>query len=157
MGTGAAWSDIRSSSEEWADPDYDDQAWPRGPAPLGYGGDEATEVFHGPAAFLRAPFHVAAAPVSAVLRLRRDDGVIVYLDGVELLRDNVAAGPLVPTTRADQAVEGAGEVVWIDHRLDPAPFTAGDHLLAVAVVQGVPDGADLLLDAELLLGTGSEP
>ncbi len=141
----------------WEQPSFDDAGWPEGPAPLGYGGDEATTVPVAPAAMLRRTFEVATTPVSAVLRLRRDDGVVVWLDGAEILRDNLPTGPLGPATTASSPVDGAGEVVWEGHALDPALLPPGPHTLAISVVQAVPDGDDLLLDAELLVGAWSEP
>jgi hypothetical protein len=53
----------------------------------------------------------AGAPVAAslILRLIRDDGVIVYLNGVEIHRDNLPDGEIVyGTTAVDTSVSRSG-------------------------------------------------
>lgn len=77
--------------------------WETGPAELGYGdGDEATEVSYGGNAtdkhittYFRQSFDFtgeAGANVAGLLRLRRDDGAIVYVNGVEVMRSNMPDG-----------------------------------------------------------------
>ena len=70
-----------------------------GSAPFGYGdGDEATVLSYGPAVtnkfittYFRRAFTVANTSVihALTLRLLRDDGAVVYLNGAEVFRSNM--------------------------------------------------------------------
>src|SRR5437899_2468039 len=70
----------------WRAPDFNDAAWPSGPAPLGYGDPVATTVSFGPdpnnkftTTYFRTRFVVADPSLygSLEVRLRRDDGGVV--------------------------------------------------------------------------------
>jgi hypothetical protein len=84
----------------WRDSAFNDSGWVVGPAQLGYGdGDEATVVSYGGNAsnkfvttYFRHEFQVdnAAAVSALTVDVVRDDGVAVYLNGVEIVRDNLA-------------------------------------------------------------------
>src|SRR6185295_14735290 len=97
-----------SPPASWKDLGFDDSAWPSGAAQLGFGnGDEATVIGWGPDAnhrypttYFRRMFNVdAPAQLSALLvRLLRDDGGVVYLNGTEVFRSNMGGGaPAYPT------------------------------------------------------------
>src|SRR5205823_3627916 len=81
---------------------FGDGSWASGPARLGFGGDgEVTMVSYGPdpnnkyvTTYFRKSFYVtnSAALTTLTLNLLRDDGAVVYLNGVEVRRDNMPAG-----------------------------------------------------------------
>ncbi|RME95011.1 MAG: metallophosphoesterase family protein, partial [Verrucomicrobia bacterium] len=88
----------------WQQPDFDDSAWPEAPAAFtfAYSGYEATSLAsvnrpYG-AAFFRRRFAVPdpAAVEWLVLRLDWSGGGIVWLNGVELLRENLPGAPGEP-------------------------------------------------------------
>jgi hypothetical protein len=101
---GASWrykDDGSNQGTAWRAVGFNDSSWAQGPAQLGYGdGDEATLVNGGPASnhfattYFRRTFQVAsvAALRGVRLELLRDDGAAVYVNGAEVLRDNLAAG-----------------------------------------------------------------
>ena len=82
----------------WRATNYNDNAWPGGPAKLGFGdGDEATIIGalanHFVTAYFRRSFLVsdpAALGSGLTFQLRRDDGAVVYLNGAEIFRSNMA-------------------------------------------------------------------
>jgi hypothetical protein len=93
-------------------------------------------------AYFRCRFKVAGTHTKLELRARRDDGMIVYIDGKEVLRDNMPTGQnpwsLIPEMGVDdleQTVTG----VW---RI-PGELTPGEHVLAISL-HNFHD-ADLLL------------
>jgi hypothetical protein len=106
----------------WTLPGYDDGAWASGPARLGYGGDgEATTVgFGGNTAsryittWFRRAFAVTDPAAFDALRidLQRDDGAVVYLNGVELLRDNLPSQAITANTLATVSIGGVDETAW---------------------------------------------
>ena len=50
---------------------------------------------------------IAAAVGGLTLRLLRDDGAVVYLNGTEVVRSNMPTGTIAYTTRASSAAEPA--------------------------------------------------
>jgi tartrate-resistant acid phosphatase type 5 len=142
-----------SPGPHWMQAGFDDSAWPIGRAELGYGeNDQATEIDDGgPTAWFRATFTVA--DVAAIrwlsLRMLRDDGVIVYLNGTEALRWNVPGGGVTPATLASFNVARADEDVYERTSLDPRLLVEGLNSIAVQVHQAKPAGNDLSFDLEL--------
>src|SRR5215213_2745643 len=106
VGRGSSWKYLDNGSNQstdWLAPVFDDSAWAAGSAQLGYGdGDEATVVSYGADAnnkyittYFRKSFTVAnpADFNSLTLDILRDDGAVVYLNGTEIYRNNMPAGP----------------------------------------------------------------
>jgi hypothetical protein len=142
---------------EWTTAAYDDAAWARGPAQLGYGdGDEATVVSFGPSAsskymttWFRTTF-LALGPVETLtLRLLADDGAVVYVNGTEVVRDNMPAGPITPTTRASSNRSGSDETTVRSFALPPSVVQVGNNVIAVEVHQDSRSSSDLSFLASL--------
>jgi len=96
----------------WNAASFDDSAWPEGAAPLGFGSAlVATDVSVGAptpkplSAQYRRAFTVTnvATMATASVSVIADDGVVVYLNGTELGRANLAAGTLTQTSYATAA------------------------------------------------------
>lgn len=143
--------------EMWRSPDFDDSGWASGPGELGYGdGGEATVVSYGPdlasrhvTTWFRREFSVSDAATAATLRLLCDDGAAVHLNGIEVVRHQLPAGPLTPATLATVNVVGAGETAYTEFALDPARLAPGRNVLAAEVHQVSPQSSDLSFDLEL--------
>ncbi|HZO84058.1 MAG TPA: twin-arginine translocation pathway signal protein, partial [Verrucomicrobiae bacterium] len=74
----------------WMLPIVDDSRWALGRAPLGYGKPNVSIIREVMTAYFRHSFTLTNAPESwLTLRVRRDDGVIVYLNGAEVFRSNM--------------------------------------------------------------------
>ncbi len=142
----AEWSyqngDLNLFPTPWARPSYGDEHWPSGPQPLGYAlpvntvlSDSGSVVY-----FLRTDVQVDIEPLSASLSIARDDGAIVFIDGVEILRDNVAAGSVDSSTMAQAPMMGSSQTEMTTHAVDPALLTPGRHVLAVSLHQAVSAG-----------------
>lgn len=139
---------------------YDDTGWSSGPAQLGYGdGDEVTRIFDGgdptnryPCYYFRHRFDVASpgAVTSLILRVLRDDGCVVYLNGPEVWRSNMQTGPIVYGTYALVGISGAEERAWHEYRsIDPGRLVAGPNVMAVEVHQNRANSSDVSFDLEL--------
>lgn len=143
----------------WTSSAFDDSAWQRGPAELGYGdGDEATVVSFGPSStskyittWFRKTFTVAAPGVYSALDLAllRDDGAVVYLNGTEVHRSNMPGGIIGPTTLASTAVAGSAEQQFFAAVLPTTALVAGNNVLAVEIHQNLGNSSDLSFDCEL--------
>ena len=153
--------------DAWRGLSFDDGSWRSGNGELGYGDqDEQTVVGYGPdinnrhvTTWFRRTFEAGGQDLSSLrglhLRLRRDDGAAVYLNGVEVFRSNLPSGPLTAATRAAAGVTFADEQLWQKADISPAVLRAGQNVLAVEVHQfGVTrfarDGDDLSFDLELV-------
>jgi len=153
------WDQGTDLGSTWIEPGYDDTSWSAGPAKLGYGdGDEATTVSFGPnasskyaATFFRRTFNVTHPSSISDLKvgLRRDDGGIVYLNGVEVFRSNMPEGDITFTTLASDVVGGADETTFYETAVDPSLLVDGNNVLAVRVHQVNLTSSDLGFDLYL--------
>jgi len=141
IAAGATWATFWSTddvAEGWAATEFDDSAWLTGAAPIGWGTgdietllDRALEL-RPITSYHRATFDVPEGSSAVHLAVRSDDGVVVYIDGTEVLRDNLDAGTVTAGTRANQNVGSSsapGNIV----ELDVPGLAAGDHTVAVEV------------------------
>ncbi len=86
----------------WQGVGFDDALWANGNAQLGYGdGDESTIVSYGAdpnnkyiTTYFRKNLTIASTVnyLYYTLNYKRDDGIVIYIDGVELIRNNMPAG-----------------------------------------------------------------
>ncbi|RME94134.1 MAG: hypothetical protein D6766_06620 [Verrucomicrobia bacterium] len=146
----------------WTRPDFDDAAWPRGAAELGFGdGDETTVLAGrgGRTCWFRREWVLPPLPElrRVLLRLKRDDGAIVYVNGREAFRSNMPEGPVGPDTPAMVAVEGGAENAWEGRWLLPAWLQVGANVIAVEVHQAVGGAEDLSFDLSLDVEVSSGP
>ncbi|MCL4179404.1 MAG: lamin tail domain-containing protein [Verrucomicrobia bacterium] len=141
----------------WRTTGYDDSAWSSGAAPLG-GGDAhiATAISIGPSGgrfptlYFRRSFSVVSAGhyEGLILRVLRDDGAAVYLNGTLLAAEGVA----IPSSHdqfATQIVDGANETTYFVYSAPANALVDGVNVLAVEVKQANPTSSDLGFDLEL--------
>jgi hypothetical protein len=140
----------------WRDPLYDDSMWPVGPGDLGNGdGGEATVIDIGPSSsrfptvYFRSSFTVEDASEYSMLELavRRDDGVVVYINGTEVFRDNMPAGD-VTYSMFSQGNAGS-ETSYYTGIHDASVLVSGLNVIAVEVHQDDDRSSDLHFDLEL--------
>jgi hypothetical protein len=140
----------------WRETNFNDTAWASGPAQLGFGdNDEATGVNTNRSritTYFRHAFTLTGTGelASVTLRLKRDDGAVVYLNGTEVFRNNLPAGTITSTIQALTAVGGSDESAWFTTNLNPAAFIVGTNWLAVEVHQNGTNSSDLSFDLELI-------
>jgi acid phosphatase type 7 len=134
---------------EWESPFYDDFGWSFGASPLGFGEPGmATTVQDGiMTAYFRHYFFVDVLPNAPVmLRVKRDDGVVVYLNGWEVFRNNMPEGFVEYGTAALADVEAAS---YLEAMVDPGFFVPGYNLIAAEVHQRQVVSPDLVFDLQL--------
>jgi len=161
--TGATWKYLDNGSDQgtaWRAASFDDSSWSAGPAQLGYGdGDEATTLGFGPDAnnkfitsYFRRSFNVTNASLFSTLTLRllRDDGAVVYLNGVEVWRTNMPTGTIGHLTTASVAIGGADETTFVQTTLSPSLLVNGTNVLAVELHQSGGTSSDISFDLQLI-------
>lgn len=158
---GSVWKYLDNGSDQgtaWTAPAFADGSWASGPALLGYGGYaiSTTVSFGGNASnkytttYFRKTFNVANPGQfsTTVLRILRDDGAVVFLNGAEVFRTNMPAGAYTYTTFAPGTV--ATDNSYYSVLLSPALLNAGDNTLAVEVHQVNLTSSDLAFDLEFV-------
>ena len=145
----------------WKELAFDDSTWKSGAGQLGYGdGDETTVMFNGgtvPADRYISHYLRRSVTLSDVSELNgvtlsvlRDDGVVVYVNGVEAFRDNMPAGTITNTTFASTAVTDAAESTYYDFAIPPSMFHDGTNVIAVSLHNESRQGTgDISFDARL--------
>lgn len=157
---GSEWAYLDNGSDpgpDWIEENFDDSTWKYGPAEFGYGDDdEATEIDNSSTSYPTYYFRHEFEPdevfddSEATIRLRRDDGAIVYLNGVEVMRSNMADGLVSHSDFADGVVGDEDEYVTMV--IAPSLLIDGDdNILAVEVHQANGTSSDVSFDLELKL------
>lgn len=161
IGSKATWKylDDGSSPEGWTSAEFDDSAWKSGTAQLGYGdGDEATEISFGDDAdnkftttYFRRSFTMdnPEDTIKLTLRLLRDDGAVVYINGEEAVRSNMPEGDVTSATFAGSGIGGGAESTYYEYALFSDLLQAGENIVAVEVHQSDASSSDLSFDMDL--------
>jgi hypothetical protein len=150
---GSTWKYLDNGTNQgtaWRAIGFNDSTWKSGDAELGYGdGDEKTVVGYGSDAsnkfittYFRKTFTVAdASKIStAMLRILRDDGAVVYLNGTEIFRTNMDPGTVGYRTPADVAIEDS---TFYPSSINPSLFVTGTNVIAVEVHQADLPSSDI--------------
>lgn len=165
---GARWVYLDDGSDQgtlWREPGFDDSGWTLGSAQFGYGdADEATEVGFGPdpnnkfiTTYFRHRFNESDPLLipGLLLHLVRDDGAVIYLNGVEVGRSNMPAGVIDFQTLALTPVNGDEEGTFFEASIDPSHLVSGTNVLAVEIHQADPASSDISFDFDLVAFDGT--
>lgn len=159
IAAGANWKyldDGPSQSTQWRARTYNDATWADGPAPLGYENGVTTTISFGPdpdnkypTSYFRHTFTIVDPSIytGLTLSLLVDDAAAIYLNGEELLRQNLPEGPLTSTTYA--LASTASETAYTTYNLPPSALIIGDNVIAVEVHQHDANSSDLSFDLTL--------
>ena len=164
----------------WATPSFDDSTWPSGVGPVGYDISPTPDYIVGldlqsamrgvtPSVYVRNRFTVtqteADSPFALSLDVDFDDGLIVYLNGFEVYRNNVGtAGEITAHDAIADSNHAATEsgVNPVDRTitisLDPARdlLVAGDNVIGFQLHNRSAGGSDLFGEVALS-STGASP
>ncbi|GGL56910.1 fibrinogen-like YCDxxxxGGGW domain-containing protein [Planomonospora parontospora] len=155
VGEAASWRWAHDGTDQgsaWRQTAFDDSAWSTGQAELGFGdSDEKTLIPAGTTprpitAYFRTAFTVTdpAAYRKLLIDLVRDDGAVVYVNGVEVARDNLPAGAVTNSTPALTGLqERADERAKVRFEVPAGLLVAGRNTVAVEVHQANAWSADL--------------
>jgi hypothetical protein len=148
--------DGSAQSTQWRARTYNDATWAEGPAPLGYRNNVTTTISFGDdednkhvTSYFRHTFNVPDPSIYTGLtaELLVDDGAAVYLNGEEIIRDNLPDGTLTSTTFASGSTRSEND--YATFNLPPAALVAGDNVIAIEVHQHRPGSSDLSIDLSL--------
>jgi hypothetical protein len=152
--------DGSNQSAAWRSLSFNDASWSSGAAQLGYGdGDEATILSFGSnpkkkyiTTYFRRSISVTNPSQFTTLDLSliRDDGAVVYVNGVEVWRSNMPTGPLNFKTVASSAIEGPAESAWNTLTLPSSVLVSGTNVIAVEIHQDSATNTDISFDLKLI-------
>ncbi len=154
---GSTWKYLDNGSNQgtaWKETAFDDAAWLSGPGQLGFGqGDEATVISFGPDAsnkhittYFRKTFSIDDASVldNVKMILDRDDGAVVYINGVEAFRSNMPTGTVTYQTFA-----ASNNYSTVATLIPAGFFVTGTNVIAVSMHQTNLTSSDLSFDLSL--------
>jgi hypothetical protein len=147
--------------QTWTVPGFDDSGWIAGNAPVGYGYDPSPDLIQNtnvalqmrgisPSAFVRVPFNLDITNISQVqslgLDIYADDGFIAYLNGVQVVVENVAAvapGWDIRAASAGEARFGSPSSFNLDAAI--GNLVPGANVLAIHGVNNTLGSSDFLV------------
>ena len=86
--------------------------------------------------YFRRDAFLDSTPFSATVNVRRDDGLALYVNGAEVLRDGLPTNALAAATPATNPVSGNAETNYIGRSIDPSALSPGRNVIAAEVHQG---------------------
>jgi hypothetical protein len=161
--SGSSWKYLSNGSNQgtaWRSTTFSDTSWSSGLAQLGYGdGDEATVLSYGTSSskkyittYFRKTFNLADPTIytNYTLNVKRDDGVVVYINGIEVYRNNMPTGTVAYNTLASSACSDDGSgFLTATLTLAQAGFIAGNNTIAVEIHQNATNSSDISFDFSL--------
>ncbi len=156
---GTTWSYLDNGSDQgttgWNLTTFDNSAWSEGQAPLGYGDPMVTTISYGPNAsnkyityYFSRDIQIDLTQVGQMVEfgLRRDDGAVVYVNGVEVFRDNMPSGPINYMTFSSSIVDSAAEKRYFSHYVPKSVFQNGINRISVEIHNRDGSSSDLGFD-----------
>jgi hypothetical protein len=161
ISAGSSWKYLDNGTNQgtaWKASAFSDGAWKVGNAELGYGdGGEATVVGYGPSVnnkyittYFRKAFNATnvSSFTGVELSLIRDDGVVVYLNGTEIYRNNMPGGVINYNTLAPTYIDDGAESAWIVANLANTLIN-GTNVMAVEIHQDAGNSSDISFNLKL--------
>jgi hypothetical protein len=159
---GSSWRYLDNGTNQktaWTGTGFDDASWVSGDAQLGYGdGDEATVVSYGSNAsavyittYFRKSINISNVNAFShyVLNMKRDDGAVVYINGIEVWRSNMPIGTVAYNTLASRAHDDGTEVQTLTLTRAASMLVSGNNTIAVEIHQQAANSSDISFDFQL--------
>lgn len=162
---GASWKYLDAGTNlpaTWPTVGFDDSQWPAGIGPLGYGRDDLTTVIDQAGrkpvtTQFRHTFTNSANIGNLTLRIRRNDGAVIYLNGEEKIRSGMPLGPINSATWATASVPPEEETNYVQYGIFVWYLPFGPNTVAVEVHQAADGTNDCSFDAELIANLPIQP
>lgn len=166
LASGSTWRYRKGTSEPpaaWKQPGFseasDPTAWQSGITSIGFGDEDDNTILadmqgNYSTFYARNTFTVSdSIPHTLKLRLYVDDGAIIYLNGLEVLRPYVGAG----TKTYNSTAQNSHEAQWEEYQISNAAsyLTLGTNTIAVHVLNQSISSSDVSFNLELSIPTAS--
>jgi hypothetical protein len=167
ISTGSSWKylDDGSSPASWYADSFNDSGWKTGTSPLGYATDSRmtdlikTTVDYGSSSskyvttYFRQKFNINDDPSSYLqikLRLMRDDGAVVWINGKQIIRSNLRENFDTSPLADNYAIPNHAAIKYLTYDIDPSCLRQGENTIAVEIHQTSRTSTDIIMDVELL-------
>ena len=170
ISSGNPWKYLDNGTDQgdaWREANFDDLAWPSGASELGYGSDgegAGTRLSFGPSSSSKYPTTYFRTNVvipdpsiffNFLLRVKYDDGIAIYINGREVLRQNLDSNASF-SSYANSTV--SDETGWKEFTLPKTVFSSGSNVIAAEIHQASGSSSDIRFDmflrGETTLGGG---
>ncbi len=157
---GSTWKYLDNGTDQgdlWKNNSFDNASWSSNVAPLGYGDPSKTTISFGPnetTKYITTYFSkditidtdLNLLTSELELGIRRDDGFILYVNGVEVLRNNMPTGTISYTTPASTVIDGVDEKLYQTFFVPKSLFGNGVNRISVEMHQSDVASSDLGFD-----------
>ncbi len=155
---GANWSYLNNGSNQgtaWYGTGYTETGWTTNAPSTFYYGESLTGTLlpaNPVTTYFRKTFTISGVNnyVSFDISIIDDDGAVIYVNAVEIGRDNMPAGSVTYTTVASSAKNGASEGTASVISVPKCYFNEGSNLIAVEMHQRTASDADMRFDLKLV-------
>jgi hypothetical protein len=166
---GSNWKYLDNGTNQgtaWKDAGFNDAGWPSDVGVFGYGDSWITKCVNAcgtvscsPSCgtkyittYFRKTINIADVNVFDSIRfnLWRDDGMVVYVNGVEVWRDNLPTGTIAFNTLAPSAIGGSDENTPIVRSIPISAFVNGNNVIAIELHQNAGSSSDLTFNMKAM-------
>ena len=157
---GSQWKYLDNGSNQgtsWRNSNFNDASWVLGASELGYGETgQNTTVSYGSnsnnkhiTTYFRKTISISDLSLFTGIKMniKRDDGIVVYVNGVQVYIDNITSNP-THTTLASLANDDGNSVLTTV--LPTSFFLSGNNVIAVEIHQTSNTSSDITFDMELI-------
>lgn len=102
--------------------------------------------------YFRKTINIADVSIYSGIRFNvwRDDGIVVYVNGVEVWRNNMPTGTILFNTNSASTIDGANEYTPVTSTIPISAFVNGNNVIAVEVHQRDQNSSDLTFNMQAL-------
>ncbi len=140
----------------WRAVSFNDNSWSSGAAELGFDDSPVTILDDTKIGYyFRKSVNIPnpALFTNFTMKLRRDDGAVVYVNGIEVYRNNMPSGTIAYNTPASSTCTDDGKTV-LQATIDVSKFIAGNNVVAVEIHNRKLSSSDLTFEL-LLIANGN--
>ncbi len=151
--------DNNTTPTGWETSGFNDASWASANGVLGYGDGQVPQLNFGTDAnnkyittYFRKTVNITnlSSYQDFSFNLIRDDGAVVYVNGVEVNRFNMPTGIITPATLAPLAISGVDETTPVSFTICSSYFVEGNNVIAVEMHQNAANSSDLSFDLNLV-------
>ncbi|MGJ8744712.1 hypothetical protein [Polaribacter sp.] len=132
--------------------------WKFGKSPLGYGSDQINTVLNFGdnkeqkhiTKYFKKKLVIQNTYVAYQFKILSDDGAMVYINGKELIRENMPNSSIGNTTLAASTIKGEAEHLFKEYYFDNSIFNEGENTISISVHQVHTYSSDCIFSLELI-------
>ncbi|MGB3227824.1 MAG: alkaline phosphatase PhoX [Saprospiraceae bacterium] len=154
------WDRAEAPPKDWNTLSFQDKNWNSGSAPLGYGDPFiATKINFGVdnnnkilTAYFRKKISIAdsnSLTNQIEFNVRADDGIVLYINGVEAFRSNMPGTAVDSSTKAIKRILGNEELYYYVLDIPKSYFVQGNNIIAAEIHQWEGFSSDLSFDLQI--------